>query len=102
LKDLRNVNVADITFAYRNQDLLLLLRKRGAALTHLKFDELKVIEEEIDRVKAEHYDDWTRPESAFVIFEADDAKETAEEADGFNEDAPADKKYKILGGKIDF
>jgi hypothetical protein len=37
-----------------------------------------------------------------VIFEADDAKETAEEADGFNEDAPADKKYKILGGKIDF
>jgi hypothetical protein len=102
LKDLRNVNIADISFAYRNKDLLIMLRQRGIALNSLDFAKVDEIEKEIDRLKKENYDDWTRPESCFIVFEADDAKETAEEADGWNDDAPEDKKYKILGGKINF
>jgi len=40
--------VADITFAYRNQDLIELLTARGAALNALDFDTVLALEKEID------------------------------------------------------
>jgi hypothetical protein len=46
--DFDNVMVADITFAYRNQDLIELLTARGAALNALDFDTVLTLEKEID------------------------------------------------------
>jgi cytochrome c peroxidase len=43
--------IADIVFAYNNEKLIMLLKKRGAAIKYLKFDEMRKIEQEIDDLK---------------------------------------------------
>jgi hypothetical protein len=91
--------VADITFAYRNQDLIELLTARGAALNALDFVKVSELEKEIDKKKSDpvNFEAWSQPEACFITFEADDAKETAEDASEWNEtDAQEGKKYTIF------
>lgn len=98
--DFNNIMVADITFAYRNQDLIELLQARGAALNALDFDKVAELEKEIDKRKNDpaNFECWSQPEACFITFEADDAKETAEMASQWQDDNAGDKKYTLLGG----
>lgn len=58
------------------------------------WEKCQKIELEIDKLKGSQFEFWTVPESAFITFECDDAKELAEDASTRNE---KEEVYKILG-----
>lgn len=41
LDDMEKVKVRDIQFAYNNNEVIEILRKRGIAITYCKWDEVK-------------------------------------------------------------
>tara|TARA_B110000285_G_C15117741_1_gene615182 strand:+ start:838 stop:981 length:144 start_codon:yes stop_codon:yes gene_type:complete len=41
LDDMEKVKVRDIQFAYNNNEVIEILRKRGTAITYCKWDEVK-------------------------------------------------------------
>jgi len=78
-------SIADVVFAYNNEKLIELLKKRGQAIKYLKFDEMRKFEAEIDTLKSESVEgssksiitEWTVPACVFITFLHDDAKQTA-------------------------
>mmetsp|Transcript_21713 Transcript_21713/g.16017 ORF Transcript_21713/g.16017 Transcript_21713/m.16017 type:complete len:218 (-) Transcript_21713:718-1371(-) len=66
------VKIADIVFAFNNEELIALLRERGAAINNQKYDDMRAAEKKITDLKAAKYDQLTRPVCAFIIFEEED------------------------------
>jgi len=68
------VRIVDITFAFNNHKMINLLKKRGAAITALNFDKMRLHDEELTAMihDDECYNDFTRPVCAFITFENDD------------------------------
>lgn len=50
-----NTEIADIVFAYNNQDLLALLRERGNAIGYNQFDKQREVEKKINELKNSNY-----------------------------------------------
>lgn len=74
-------------------------------MNQLDFKTVEEKEKEIDveKHKTENIRNWQEPEACFVTFEADDAKETAEDASERNVNENSEKEaYTILGGKKKF
>lgn len=47
----RKYKIADVVFAYKNQELIKLLKLRGEAIKYQKFDEMRAIEAQMDALK---------------------------------------------------
>lgn len=73
------VRIANITFAYKNAELIELLRKRGYAIKDGKWQEVNKTEAEINKKirTPKHFKEYTRPRTAFVTFENEDSYEKA-------------------------
>jgi hypothetical protein len=63
------INIALITFAFDNSELINLLKKRGAAIKVENFDLMRKINKQIDDLKSSQLDKFIRPVSAFLSFE---------------------------------
>ena len=64
----------DIQFAYSNHEFIAILKKRGAAISACKWEEVKQYDEQLTNfIKNEaNYDKLTVPACAFITFESDD------------------------------
>ena len=84
-EDRTNVKVSAINFAYDNYELIALLRARGAAITSLDFDKMRLLQNQLKEMVKDHdmYVKLTRPVCAFITFESDD---------GYNEALSYSKK----------
>lgn len=74
---MREVKIADIVFAFNNSELIKLLRLRGAHIMYQRYDQMREVEKQISQLKDEKFGDLTRPVSAFVTFEEEDAYNVA-------------------------
>lgn len=63
------INIALITFAFDNAEVINLLKARGAAIKFEKFDKMRAINAQIEQTKNENMEKLERPVSAFLTFE---------------------------------
>jgi hypothetical protein len=63
------INIALVTFAFDNADLINLLKERGADIKYEKFDLMRKLNKNIDDLKSQNLEKYTRPVSAFLTFE---------------------------------
>jgi hypothetical protein len=63
------IRVANITFAFANEELLRLLKKRGGYVADGKLHKVPALNEEIDTKCKANKAEYTRPVTAFVTFE---------------------------------
>jgi hypothetical protein len=61
--------IKEVNFSFANRKIIKLLTNRGNALKMALFDKADKIEEKIEKLKKEHYDDLTVPTRAFITFE---------------------------------
>lgn len=71
------MKVAKISFAYNNEKLIKMLRQRGTAIKEQEWEQVDKIESKINELKNSQFEKLTRPRSAFVTFETEDAYERA-------------------------
>lgn len=71
------MKIANITFAFNNAKLIKLLRKRGSAIAEGNFFKLPEIDEQINELKETDLQSLTKPVTAFITFETQDAFERA-------------------------
>jgi len=76
------VAIANITFAFKNANLIKLLRKRGAAVAAGQFRLLPAVDEKINELKEKNLQSLTKPVAAFITFETQDGFERACEFKG--------------------
>lgn len=64
----------DIHFAYNNNEVIEILKKRGTAITYCKWDLVKKCDSELTEMvkNPNNYDTLTRPVCAFITFSSDD------------------------------
>lgn len=67
------VEIADIVFSFKNQDLILALRKRGSFIASQKFDKMREQDQVVNNLFLD-FDRLTVPVSAFITFEEEDGK----------------------------
>ena len=70
-------SLANITFAYDNPQLLMLLTMRGTLITSGKFDKVPEINRLIQKLKEEKANELTRPVTAFLTFNTQEGYERA-------------------------
>ena len=63
------INIALITFAFDNSELINLLKERGSAIKFENFNKMREINTKIDEVKSLNLEKFERPVSAFLTFE---------------------------------
>jgi len=68
------VEVKDIQFAYKNHEVINLLKKRGSAIATCKWEEVTKFDEQLTAMVKDkaNYDKLTTPCCAFITFESDD------------------------------
>lgn len=76
-KSLQEVKIADIVFAFNNAELIKLLRLRGGHIMYQRYDQMREVEAQISQLKNDKFTDLTRPVSAFITFEEEDAYNVA-------------------------
>lgn len=69
------IRVANITFAFANEELLGLLKKRGALVAKGKFSKIPEINQKIQKLCLEKKAEYTRPVTAFITFERQEGKD---------------------------
>lgn len=75
-------NIAVIQFAYNNSALIKILKQRGNAIKAGNFKKVQELEETINQLKLENFDDYTRPVYAFITFELEGGYEASKNFDG--------------------
>ena len=63
------INIAITTFAYKNGDVIELLRKRGDLIKSENWEGMKKIDDQINSMKHDRLEDFTTPCSIFMTFE---------------------------------
>jgi len=63
------INIAMMTFAFDNGELINLLKQRGNAIKFEKWDDMRKINKKIDELKAKNLEKYNRPVAAFLTFE---------------------------------
>ena len=71
------IRIANITFAFANEELISLLNERGAYVASGKLSKVPKINEKIHKLALEKKDEYTRPVTAFVTFERQEGKDRA-------------------------
>ena len=61
--------IVDIHFTFWNKSMLKLLMKRANALRKVKFEKVKKIEAEMDRLKESKFDQLRTPNTFYCTFE---------------------------------
>jgi len=77
--NIEEVRIADIVFAFNNDQLIKLLKQRGTFIMQQKYDKVAETEKKIMEYKKEKIEDLIRPVDAFITFEEEDGKIVAEE-----------------------
>ena len=75
------IEIAATSFAFENAELITMLKKRGAAITADKFDEMRKIDAQINDYKNANLDKCTRPCSVFMTFESEEGYQRARQFD---------------------
>ena len=70
--DVDSVEIAVTTFAFRNHEIINLLKKRGAAIKYEQWDKQAEIEDEINKLKSEKFKELITPCSVFMTFETEE------------------------------
>lgn len=71
------IRVANITFAFANEELLNLLKERGSYVASGKLSKVPKINEKIHKLCVEKKEEYTRPVTAFITFERQEGKDRA-------------------------
>lgn len=69
------IRIANITFAFANEELLGLLKKRGGYVASGKLHKVPELNEKIDTLCKANKAEYTRPVTAFVTFERQEGKD---------------------------
>jgi hypothetical protein len=77
--NIQEVRIADIVFAFNNDQLIKLLKQRGTFIMQQKYDKVAETEKKIMAYKEANIEDLIRPVDAFITFEEEDGKIVAEE-----------------------
>ena len=88
--NIQEVRIADIVFAFNNDQLIKLLKQRGTFIMQQKYDKVAETEKKIMDYKEANIEDLIRPVDAFITFEEEDGKIVAEEFE---------PKFNFLGTK---
>jgi hypothetical protein len=75
-EDEQRVGISRIAFAYDNVELIKVLKERGACLISGKLDKLEVLETQLNELTMKRKE-LTRPVTAFITFETQEAYERA-------------------------
>lgn len=67
-----HIKVAKVTMAFRNAEMINLLRLRGTAIKAEKWDEQKKLEDQINDLKQNNLETLTTPCSIFMTFECEE------------------------------
>lgn len=70
--EIESVEIAVTTFAFRNAEIINLLKERGTAIRCEKWDQQRALEDEINRVKSEKFEELITPCSVFMTFETEE------------------------------
>ena len=86
-KEIDKLDVFDIQFAYNNHEVINILKKRGAAITYLKWDVVQQCDKDLLAMISDYkqedgnetglYVELSRPVCAFITFDSDDGKMAA-------------------------
>lgn len=71
------IKIANISFAFDNDDMIELLEKRGTAICNNKEEEKVKIEKKIDELHKSKSEELSRPVKAFITFETQEGYERA-------------------------
>lgn len=72
-----DIRIANITFGFANQELLAILKERGALVAKGKFEKVPPLNEKIEKISKEKKDEMVRPVAAFLTFERQEGKDRA-------------------------
>jgi hypothetical protein len=96
------INIALISFAFDNAELINLLKERGNAIKFENFDRMREINRQIDDVKSKNLEKLNRPVSAFLTFENE---EGLNRCLNYNETVQDDEDFEefrtLLGEELD-
>lgn len=70
--EVESVEIAVTTLAFRNAEIINLLKERGAAIKNEKWDLQRELEGEINKLKNEKFKDLITPCSVFMTFETEE------------------------------
>ena len=70
--EVESVEIAVTTLAFRNAEIINLLKERGAAIKNEKWDLQRELEGEINQLKNEKFKDLITPCSVFMTFETEE------------------------------
>ncbi len=70
--NITEVLIADIVFAYDNAEMITLLKKRGEHIMFNRYDQSRLVEEEIIKLKDRDWRKLIRPVDAFITFQQED------------------------------
>ena len=90
-----HVKIAITCFAFRNAELIRLLRERGVIIKQEKWDKIEVIDRKINDLKNNHLEDLTTPCSAFMTFQCEEGYNRATRIDEAINNDPALKPLTI-------
>lgn len=97
------VKIAVTTLAFKNADMINLLKKRGDCIKNMKWDEQRKIEKEINDLKDAKFDELITPCSVFMTFEDEEGVNRAKSYDEAieNDESLADCKYWLKTHEIE-
>lgn len=67
-----HVKIAVTTLAFNNAEMIDLLKQRGTAIKAEKWDQQRKIEEEINQLKSDKFEELITPVSIFMTFECEE------------------------------
>jgi RNA binding exosome subunit len=73
------IEIASVNIAYKNREIIQLLKERGTVVTAAKFDKLDEIDQKIDKCVTANFEKLTTPIYAFVMFNTQEGYERAVE-----------------------
>ena len=82
-----------ITFAFKNAEIIELLRQRGEIIKEERWDDMEEIDKKINKHKNEHFLDLMTPCSVFITFQCEEGVNRAME---FNKTVDSDERYAHL------
>jgi len=77
-----DIKIADISFAFNNDDIIDLLEARGNAIVSKNFAEKEKVEAEIEHLRTTKGDELSRPVTAYITFETQEGYERAKKMRG--------------------
>lgn len=98
-----HVKVAVTTLAFKNAEIIGLLKKRGDAIKMMKWDLQREIEKEINDLKDAKFDELITPCSVFMTFENEEGVNRAKNYDSAieNDENLADLKFWLKTHEIE-